>query len=54
MAAGNVGYSDTRSFSGGLGEKVSKGIRDKVTQASKLANKERSFAEAEAEKQGTS
>ena len=54
MAAGNVGYSDTRSFSGGLGEKIAKGIRDKITNASQLANKERSFAEAEAEKQGTS
>lgn len=54
MAAGNVAYSDTRSFSGGLGEKIAAGIRDKIVKSSQLAKKERSFAEAEAEKQGTS
>ena len=54
MAAGTTGYSDTRSFSGGLGSKISAGIRDKITKSSQLAKKERSFAESEAEKQGTS
>ena len=54
MAAGTTGYSDTRSFSGGLGSKISAGIRDKIIKSSQLAKKERSFAESEAEKQGTS
>ena len=54
MAAGTTGYNDTRSFSGGLGSKISAGIRDKIIKSSQLAKKERSFAESEAEKQGTS
>ena len=54
MAAGNVGYTDTRSFSGSLLGDIARGIKDRVKGAAQMARNERAFAEEQAEKQGTS
>ena len=54
MAAGNVGYTDTRSFSGSLLGDIARGIGDRVKGAAQMARSERAFAEEQAEKQDTS
>lgn len=54
MAAGNVGYTDTRSFSGSLLGDLARGIKDRVKGAAQMARSERAFAEEQAEKQDTS
>ena len=54
MAAGNVGYTDTRSFSGSLLGDLARGIKDRVKGAAQMARNERAFAEEQAEKQDTS
>ena len=54
MAAGNVGYTDTRSFSGSLLGDIARGIGDRVKGAAQMARGERAFAEEQAEKQDTS
>jgi murein DD-endopeptidase MepM/ murein hydrolase activator NlpD len=54
MAAGNVGYTDTRSFSGSLLGDIARGIKDRVKGAAQMARNERAFAEEQAEKQDTS
>ena len=54
MAAGNVGYTDTRSFSGSLLGDLARSIKDRVKGAAQMARSERAFAEEQAEKQDTS
>lgn len=54
MAAGNVGYSDTRSFSGSLLGDIATAIRNRTKNAALMARQERAYAEEQAEKQGTS
>lgn len=54
MAAGNVGYTDTRSFSGSLLADIARSIRDRTKKAASMAREERAFAEDQAEKQDTS
>ena len=53
MAAGTVGYEDTRGSKDYLGMIASQ-IKDRVTDASDMANEERQFAEKKAEEGGTS
>ena len=53
MAAGTVGYEDTRGSKDYLGMIASQ-IKDRVTDASDMANAERQFAEEKAEEGGTS
>ena len=53
MAAGTVGYTDTRGNKDYLGIIASQ-IKNRVTEASDMANKERQFAEEKAEEGGTS
>ena len=48
MAAGNVGYTDTRSFSGSLLGDLARGIKDRVKGAAQMARQEREFAEEQA------
>ncbi len=54
MASGNVGYTDTRSFSGSLLGDIAKGIGGRIKGAAQMARDERGFAEDQAEKQDTS
>lgn len=54
MAAGNVGYSDTRSFSGSLLGDIATAIRNRTKNAAMMARQERAYAEEQAENQGTS
>lgn len=54
MAAGNVGYTDTRSFSGSLLGDIARNLRDRTKKAAEMAREERAFAEEQAEKQDTS
>lgn len=54
MAAGNVGYSDTRNFSGSLLGDLATAIKNRVQNSAKMAREERAYAEEQAEKQGTS
>ncbi len=53
MAAGTVGYEDTRGSKDYLGMIASQ-IKNRVTEASDMANEERQFAEEKAEEGGTS
>ena len=53
MAAGTVGYTDTRGNNDYLGMIASQ-IKNRVTEASDMANEERQFAEEQAEKGDTS
>ena len=53
MAAGTVGYEDTRGSKDYLGMIASQ-IKNRVTDASDMANEERQFAEKKAEEGGTS
>ncbi len=53
MAAGTVGYEDTRGSKDYLGMIASQ-IKNRVTEASDMANAERQFAEEKAEEGGTS
>ena len=53
MAAGTVGYEDTRGSRDYLGMIASE-IKNRVTEASDMANEERQFAEKKAEEGGTS
>ena len=53
MAAGTVGYEDTRGSRDYLGMIASE-IKNRVTEASDMANDERQFAEKKAEEGGTS
>ena len=53
MAAGTVGYEDTRGSRDYLGMIASQ-IKNRVTEASDMANEERQFAEKKAEEGGTS
>tara|TARA_B100001057_G_scaffold122353_2_gene121200 strand:+ start:751 stop:2973 length:2223 start_codon:yes stop_codon:yes gene_type:complete len=53
MAAGTVGYTDTRGNKDYLGMIASQ-IKNRVTEASDMANEERQFAEEKAESGGTS
>ena len=48
MAAGNVGYTDTRSFSGSLLGDLARGIKDRVKSAAQMARDERAFSEEQA------
>ena len=48
MAAGNVGYTDTRSFSGSLLGDLARGIKDRVKGAAQMARDERAFSEEQA------
>lgn len=54
MAAGNVGYTDTRSFSGSLLADIARGIKERTQKAALMAREEREYAETQAEKQDTS
>ena len=54
MAAGNVGYTDTRSFSGSLLGDIASSIRNRTKNAALMARQERAYAEGQAEKQDTS
>jgi murein DD-endopeptidase MepM/ murein hydrolase activator NlpD len=54
MAAGTVGYTDTRSFSGSLLGDIAKSIGNRTKKAALMAREERAFAEEQAEKQDTS
>ena len=54
MAAGNVGYTDTRSFSGSLLGDIASSIRNRTKNAALMARQERAYAEEQAEKQDTS
>ena len=53
MAAGTVGYEDTRGSRDYLGMIASE-IKNRVTEASDMANEERQYAEKQAEEGGTS
>ena len=53
MAAGTVGYTDTRGNKDYL-SMIASQIKNRVTEASDMANKERQFAEEKAEAGGTS
>lgn len=44
MPAGNVGYSDTRSFSGSLLADIASGIKDRIGDAAQMARQERENA----------
>ena len=54
MAAGTVGYEDTRGNNKDYLGMVASQIKDRVTDASDMANEERQFAEEKAEEGGTS
>jgi murein DD-endopeptidase MepM/ murein hydrolase activator NlpD len=54
MAAGNVGYTDTRSFSGSLLGDIASAIKNRTKNAALMARQERAYAEEQAEKQDTS
>ena len=54
MASGNVGYTDTRSFTGSLLGDIARGIGSRIKGAAQMARNERVFAEDQAEKQDTS
>ena len=44
MAAGNVGYTDTRSFSGSLLGDIAGGIKDRIGNSMQMARQERANA----------
>ena len=44
MAAGNVGYTDTRSFSGSLLGDIAGGIKDRIGNSMQMARAERANA----------
>lgn len=54
MAAGNVGYTDTRSFSGSLLGDIASAIGNRTKNAALMARQEREYASGKAEEQGTS
>ena len=54
MAAGNVGYTDTRSFSGSLLGDIASAIGNRTKNAALMARQERAYAEERAENQDTS
>ena len=54
MAAGTVGYEDTRGNNKDYLGMIASQIKDRVTDASDMANEERQFAEKKAEEGGTS
>ena len=54
MAAGTVGYEDTRGNNKDYLGMIANQIKNRVTEASDMANEERQFAEKKAEEGGTS
>ena len=54
MAAGTVGYSDTRGGDRDYLGGIARSIGNRIKQASNMAREERAFAAKRAEEQGTS